>query len=103
MTFLTKEYHFGLSRFRDLSLNTIIALEQVKVINDFKGGNAETREEQTRNNSANLGQGPGSTRDIHIFKVYRNLDPHPGRGWNYDFNQPLPQFYAEFSSAQASS
>ena len=27
MTFLTKEYHFGLSRFRDLSLNTIIALE----------------------------------------------------------------------------
>ena len=38
-----------------------------------KGGEAETREEQPRNNSAALGQGPHSTsRDIHsnIFEVF---------------------------------
>ena len=31
-----------------------------------KGGNAETREEQPRNNSAALGQGPGSPQGIHM-------------------------------------
>ena len=38
-----------------------------------KGGDAETREEQPRNNSAALGQGPGSaSRDTHnnIFKLF---------------------------------
>ena len=29
------------------------------------GRNAETREEQSGNNSAALGQGPGSSRDTH--------------------------------------
>ena len=43
----------------------MLALEQISVINDLKGGNAETREEQSRNNSAALGQGPRSSRDIH--------------------------------------
>ena len=43
----------------------MLALEQVSVIHDLKGGNAETKEEQSRNNSAALEQGPGSSRDIH--------------------------------------
>ena len=42
----------------------MLALEQVSVINDLKGGNAETREEQSRNNSAVLGQGPDFLKDI---------------------------------------
>ena len=45
----------------------MLALEQVSVINDLMGGNAETREEQSKNNSAVLGQGPGSSRDITIY------------------------------------
>ena len=51
----------------------MLALEQVSVINDLKGGNAETREEQSRNNSAALGQGPGSSRDIYnnIYKILK--------------------------------
>ena len=32
--------------FCDLSLATMLALEEVSVINDLKGGDAETREEQ---------------------------------------------------------
>ena len=43
-----------------------------------KGGDAETTEEQSRNNSAALGQGPGSTsRDTHnnIFKLFIELKP----------------------------
>ena len=43
----------------------MLALEQVSVINDLKGRNAKTREEQSRNSSVALGQGPGSSRDIH--------------------------------------
>ena len=35
------------------------SLEQVSVIEDLKGGNAQTREGQSRNNSAALGLGPG--------------------------------------------
>ena len=44
------------------------------------GGDAETREGQSRNNSAALGQGPGSaSRDKHnnIFElVYRTKTPN---------------------------
>ena len=44
----------------------MLVLEQVSVINDLKGGDAETREEKSRNNSAALEQGPGSSsRNTH--------------------------------------
>ena len=43
----------------------MLALEQVSVINDLKGGNAETREEKSRNNSVALGERPGPSRDTH--------------------------------------
>ena len=43
----------------------MFVLEQASVITDLKGGNAETREEQSGNNSAVLRQCPGSSRDIH--------------------------------------
>ena len=50
-----------------------------------KRGNAETKEKQSRNDSAALGQGPGSSlSNIHnnIFKCFcRNYGPHPGGGW----------------------
>ena len=65
MAFLTEESPFWPKPFCDLRLATVLAVEQVSVISDLKGGNAETREEHSRNNSAALGQGPGSLRDIH--------------------------------------
>ena len=47
--------------FCDLGLAAMLALEQVSVINDLKGGDAETRAKQPRNNGAALGQAPRST------------------------------------------
>ena len=43
----------------------MLALKQVSVINDLKGGNAETRRSSRENHGAALGQRPGSSRDIH--------------------------------------
>ena len=68
----------------------MFALQQVSVINP-KAGNVETREEQSRNNSAVLGHPPGYSRDTHniyIFEFLRNEGPYPGRGWNDDVDPP---------------
>ena len=55
-----------LKLFCDINLAAVLALEQVLVINDLKGGNAEARKDQSRNNNAALGQGPIShSRNMH--------------------------------------
>ena len=56
MAFLTQENPFWPKPFCDLGLAAMLALEQVWVINDLKGGDAETRAEQPRNNGAALEQ-----------------------------------------------
>ena len=54
-------------------------MEAFQQLPSGKGRDAETREEQSRNNSAALGQGPGSTsRDTHssVFKLFIELKPN---------------------------
>ena len=58
-----------------------------------KGGDAEIREEQPRNNSAALGQGPGSiSRDTHnnIFKLFIELKPPRNGRCQYSSFQRRP-------------
>ena len=63
------------------------ALEPVSVVNDRKGGKAETREEQSKKNSAVLGQGPGSSRNIHNNTPLSSC-PYSCGGWNANVDPP---------------
>ena len=58
-----------------------------------KGGDAEIKEELSRNNSAVMGQGPGSpSRNIHdnIFEFFcGNYGPHSRGGWYFGAEQGL--------------
>ena len=64
-----------LKLFCDVNLAAVLALEQVSVINDLKGGDAEARKGQSRNNNAALGHGPVShSRDMHNNMSFNSAD-----------------------------
>ena len=79
----TRNGFLDIKPFWDLSLATMLALEQVSVINHLKRGEVQTGEKQSRNNRAALGHCPvpqGICITIHLY-ILQDLRPPTQMDW----------------------